>query len=235
MRLRIASALLASLALSTLATAQIKGEGGGEGDPCGNVSTSPTVGKCWDCFKKLLTDCDTSNNTADRRQACYTGANTFLTWCLGQLTPPPPPHPQPKPKTKAWPAGQTLQYNVPMPIAYPAGSFTVAGRKVNGDPLTIDANASPDPLNPLELVITVAWTPALAGQPHVGIVVRADEAGTLEWGNAQVARIDRPADFNQDGYVNAQDMVAATNALAGGTITLTQFNTWLETFKTSPR
>jgi len=46
----------------------------------------PTNESCWNCFLWLLEDCDKKNTTQDRRKACYDGANTYLSSCLGKTT-----------------------------------------------------------------------------------------------------------------------------------------------------
>jgi uncharacterized membrane protein len=57
-------------------------------DPCSNMPSPPTVSSCWDCFQSLLADCDRKNPQGERRDACYTGANNFYTWCLGRISAP---------------------------------------------------------------------------------------------------------------------------------------------------
>lgn len=56
-------------------------------DPC-SLPTPPTVTSCWDCFQSMLADCDAKNREAERRKACYEGANNFFVWCLGRASTP---------------------------------------------------------------------------------------------------------------------------------------------------
>jgi hypothetical protein len=54
-------------------------------NPCEQLGNPPNVGQCWGCFQSLLADCDRQSNEANRRKACYEGANNFFTWCLGRV------------------------------------------------------------------------------------------------------------------------------------------------------
>jgi hypothetical protein len=52
--------------------------------PCDNIGTKPTIRQCWACFQSLLDSCGEST-TPERREACFTGANSFFSWCLDRV------------------------------------------------------------------------------------------------------------------------------------------------------
>lgn len=75
----VAVAIFLSTALSQVVAVAEKA------NPCSQLGSPPQVGQCWDCFQSLLSDCDKNNPSAERRQACYDGANNFLKWCFGRV------------------------------------------------------------------------------------------------------------------------------------------------------
>lgn len=218
--------LLATLVLCVPSFGQVRAVKE-EDNPC--LKSPPTVQTCWDCFQKLLADCDKQNPEGDRRRACYTGANNYFTFCLGRTT---VPGQRRSGTESSLPTGTTFDTQTGMVyqlatdqgIAY--DTIKVYLRlMVNGEPVQIEAPS----FTVIEGKTTaVAVLPMNVGTNRwVGVVTTFLSGGQIVAGFADSVPVVDPLDLNSDGAVDFNDLMEASNRVTSGAMTAADFNRYI--------
>lgn len=204
---------------------------GAVANPCANVEKgSYTVTNCWDCFQKLLNDCDNvrpnDDNTPSRRQACYTGANNFFTFCLGKVGGGPGRRTTPIQAPDRLTLGEGYIFNVAFASKPAADRITVYVRSYNGtSTVQQPVKAWVLPANDGSLDVMIDDTTLdLSDDTSIGVIVAVrDSNDRISDAVATVATVDNPLDANRDGTVDAADTIELWNMYANNTISYEVF------------
>lgn len=218
--------ILASLVLCIPAFGQVRAVKE-EDNPC--LKSPPTVQTCWDCFQKLLADCDKQNPEGDRRRACYTGANNYFTFCLGRTT---VPGQRRAGVESSLPTGTTFDmssgmvYQLTTDQCIPYDSIKVYLRlMVNGEPVQIEA---PSFIVNEGKTTTVAVLPMnVSGNRWVGVVTAFLSRGQIVAGFADSVPVVDALDLNGDSVVDILDLMEASNRVTRGAMTANDFNAYI--------
>lgn len=205
--------------------------------PCA-LPNPPTVNGCWNCFQQMLADCDKNNPTVERREACYEGANTFLTWCLGQVG---------DPELRVGNDDTELNFEVNkdmdwdvrsnLEIEMHVGSITtdehpsVYVRLLNGDhagSIRLDEDQyvvlrEIHGNDPVMRVIVDTSSVDIADNSSVGIVVALEHEGAVQNGFAFVAEVEDSFDLNGDGAFTHDDRLDAASLYLRGELEYDRF------------
>jgi len=190
-------------------SAQRAGEAAVRESPC--AGTLDTVGKCWDCFQSLLTDCE-KNQTEDKRKACYEGANTFFDWCLGRVADPKARANSQWPGFQNWVVGDQLE----RPFIWPESADRVeAWVRVPGQ-----RERQPEPAVEQQpdgsFVVVVDWpTMSLGDNGSVGLVLVWYQGDTPVEALADVVLLT--SDASGDG-TDQEDILRLLAHYSAGTI-----------------
>lgn len=239
-----ALALLSAICcLATAATAQdlnraVKGDVAAPPppvNPCSVLGNPPTVGSCWDCFLHLLADCDGANNNADRRRACYEGANNFFTWCLGKAQPPAPVVPaNPRRGQGNMNLREGFAYELVFSSVIDPANIEVYVRDVqNGQPRMQQVKAFAFANEGRSVSIFFDNNNiGIEDDSTVGIVtiVRNPATHAVELAYADAFDVFEPLDLNGDGTIDAFDYTEAWNQYANGELSYDGFVSYLDKF-----
>ena len=185
-------------------------------DPC-NLPSPPTVTSCWDCFQSLLADCDRKNPNGERRDACYTGANNFYTWCLCRISAPKQNAYLTTPALLETPGSYAFHASFEHPVD--ANNIQVFVRTFDGETsemieakiytFATDANSYD------VLVDTSSFATNV-----VGMVVRIE---SQQFARAFAVTSVLRGDFDRDGALTEQDIVLLWEHYANGEISHADF------------
>ena len=188
------------------------------------------VSNCWNCFQKLLNDCDRTRsegtNNDERRRACYQAANNFFTYCLGKVPTAPRNAPISVLPTQQLIIGEGMALQV---------NF---GSKVTSDQVTVFVRHGLDGEIKQEKATSFVFPNAdgtcdvliddasldLSGESSVGIVVALTDAqGTVTNAFATVVEVENKLDLNRDGLVDNSDTIELWNKYAANEISYEEF------------
>lgn len=197
-------------------------------NPCN--TTPPTVGTCWDCFQNLLADCDAHNPEGARRQACYTGANNFFTFCLGRTTAPANPAPRKSSINESYNTLSGTSYSLLIgTLDYDQVIVYVRDMDAQGNPRQTQTTSFTAAFGSGELFVSVD-APFVINGNSAGIVTTFLKQGQIVAALADSMPVVNGLDLNADGAVNENDLIVAMQYLDEGKWTNDQFTAYLEAY-----
>lgn len=200
---------------------------------CSNLANPPTVGSCWDCFQSLLTDCDKANHSADRRKACYEGANNFFTWCLGRIPAAAHAIVTPRPSNNMI-RGQGFSYNITFSIEVDPSNVDVYVRDQNNNEVR-QQEVKSFVFKNADGSLSIFFDNnnlGLDDDKTIGIVTVVRNAATrnVDVAYAEVVNIIIPYDLNNDGVVDTFDYVEAWELYSRNEMTFEDFIEFLDKY-----
>lgn len=201
-------------------------------NPCTNIGTPPTVASCWSCFQSLLADCDKHNANADRRKACYEGANNFFNWCLGRVGAPNNPR-NPHNQGMNMERGMGFTYDIAFSAPVDPNLIVVYVRDMeNGLPRQQEVKAFVFANDDGSLNIFFDNNNlGLENDKVVGVVTAVRNVnGGYAAAYADAYDIITPGDLDDDGFVDAFDLSKAWDSYAAGEMSYEQFVEFLNKF-----
>lgn len=199
-------------------------------NPCSTLGPVPTVKGCWGCFQSLLDDCDGANPNAERRNACYTGANNFFTWCLGRVSPAVVPAVPVNPRRGMGDnlnLRQGFAYQLVFSSAIDATNIEVYVRDFENGKLRIQQVKS-FAFTGEGNQVTIFFDNNNIGiedDKTVGIItlVRNPVTQEIDAAYADAFDVSDPLDLNGDGTINLFDYTEAWNKYANGDLSFNEF------------
>lgn len=203
-----------------------------EVNPCSTLGDNPKVGDCWSCFQSLLDDCDKNNGNADRRKACYDGANNFFTWCLGKVPSGKTPH-RGASSVENMNLREGYSYTISFNGIVDAANIEVYVRDVqNGEVRVQQVNAFVfDSGNGFDVFFDNNNL-GIENDHTVGIVTVARNplTGNVDGAYASAVSVIEPLDLNKDGMVDVFDLTEAWNQYASGVMAFNDFVSFSENY-----
>jgi len=200
---------------------------------CDTITAPPTISQCMACFQSQLAECDRNNQDPARRQACYTGANNLLNWCLGRIpTTPPAPQPQPRPRG-AMNRGEGFAFTVTFTGPIDLASIVVFVRDIDGDDFR-QQEVKTAMIRNEDGSIDIFFDDhnlGLEDDQTVGVITAVRLNGVLVSAHAEAYQIVDPLDLNQDGVVNTFDCVEAWSRYSSGAMSYEVFTNFMTVFK----
>lgn len=209
-------------------------------NPCTTLGNPPTVASCWSCFQTLLGDCDNAK-TVERRTACYEGANTFFTWCLGRTTAPAggpvaPTSPRPRPGTQnSMESGKGYSYVVMLDANTDPNDVVVFVRDViDGKVRQQEAKSFVMPAEGNEVEIFFSDSElGVSKASSLGIITAIRTNGIVTTAHAMVVEVVHGLDLDGNGTVNKFDYIEACNRYGTGEMSFEVFEQYLSDFYAS--
>lgn len=236
-RFTVSAFLLATSALASVSLAQAALLAP-PAAPCASLGSPPTVDSCWSCFQSLLGDCDKgNNNNADRRRACYEGANNFFTWCLGRVSAPAPaPIPPRRKDGKTMNLREGFSYDISFSSNVDPSTIEVYVRDIeNGEvrqqQVKVFAVADKDG------TISIFFDNNnlnIEDDSSIGVVtvVRNPATNLVELAVADVVEVVEALDLDNDGTVGDGDFTEAWNQYSQGTLSFDDFVEFINKYMT---